>query len=239
MIVIIIAAGKGTRMKSDRPKVLQLLHGKPIIKYVNDMAQKIKPDKIYVVVGFQKEKVKKVLKSENVEFVDQNEQMGTGHAVMKVKPYIRDCDDEILVLPGDVPFLLHSTINEIINSHRLHNSAITILTGEKDNPEGYGRVLRNNNNTIQKIVEEKDCSESEKNIKEVNAGVYCFNKNFLLESLEKIDKNNAQKEYYLTDLIKVAVDTKLSVTAVKVKDSNEIYGINTKEELIEAEKYFS
>lgn len=239
MIVIILAAGKGTRMKSNKAKVLHSFHGKPLLKHAIDLAYQVKPYKIFVVVGHQKDAVKKMLHSENVELIYQKQQLGTGHAVMQVRPFLGDSDEEILVLPGDVPSLKQNTIVNLINSHRLHNSAITILTAEKDYPAGYGRIVRSSNSTIEKIVEEKDCSESEKSIKEINAGIYCFNRKFLLDSLGKIDKNNSQHEYYLTDIIKVGVNTSLRVIAVKVKDPNEIYGINTKEDLIEAEKYFS
>lgn len=239
MIVIILAAGKGTRMKSNKAKVLHSFHGKPLLKHAIDLAYQIKPSKVFVVVGHQKDEVKKMLHSENVEIIYQKQQLGTGHAVMQVRPFLGDKEEEILVLPGDVPSLKQNTITKLMHSHRLHNSVITILTAEKNNPAGYGRVLRSSNNTIERIVEENDCSESEKSIKEINAGIYCFNKKYLLDSLEKIDKNNAQHEYYLTDIIKVGVNTSLRVMAVKVNDPNEIHGINTKEDLIEAEKYFS
>ena len=239
MIVIILAAGKGTRMKSKIPKVLHILHGKPLLKYVIDLAYMSKPEKIFVVVGFQRNEVKKIFFSENVEFIDQKEQLGTGHAVLQVKPFLKNFQGEILVLSGDVPCLKESTVNEMIRNHRSNNAAVTILTAEKDNPYGYGRVVRNSNNTIEKIVEEKDCSNNEKTIKEINAGIYCFNKNILLESLEKIDQNNVQHEYYLTDIVKIAFDKSLPVTAVKVSNPNEVDGINTIEDLDKAEIYFS
>ncbi len=239
MIVIILAAGKGTRMKSKIPKVLHILHGKPLLKHVVDLAYKLKPEKIFVVVGFQRNEVKKIFFSENVEFIDQKEQLGTGHAVLQVKPFLKNFQGEILVLSGDVPCLKESTVNEMIRNHRSNNAAVTILTAEKDNPYGYGRVVRNSNNTIEKIVEEKDCSNNEKTIKEINAGIYCFNKKILLESLEEIDQNNVQHEYYLTDLVKIAFDKSLSVAAVKVSNPNEVSGINTIEDLDKAESYLN
>ncbi len=238
MIVIILAAGKGTRMKSDIAKVLHTIHGKTLLQYVNDLAHKINPERIFVVVGFQKDKVIKTLKSNKVEFIDQEKQLGTGHAVKQVIPYLRDYDEEILVLPGDVPFLSENSLNKLLQIHRLHNAAITLLTTEKKNPTGYGRILRNSNNRVEQIVEEVDCSNSEKTIKEVNAGIYCFNKKFLLEFLEKMNKNNTQQEYYLTDMVKIACDALLRVMSVRVKDPNEVYGINTKEALKKAQKLY-
>ena len=215
----------------------------PIVSEESDPARpdgnNVKIEKIFVVVGFQRNEVKKIFFSENVEFIDQKEQLGTGHAVLQVKPFLKNFQGEILVLSGDVPCLKESTVNEMIRNHRSNNAAVTILTAEKDNPYGYGRVVRNSNNTIEKIVEEKDCSNNEKTIKEINAGIYCFNKNILLESLEKIDQNNVQHEYYLTDIVKIAFDKSLPVTAVKVSNPNEVDGINTIEDLDKAEIYFS
>ncbi len=127
----------------------------------------------------------------------------------------------------------------MIRNHRSNNAAVTILTAEKDNPYGYGRVVRNSNNTIEKIVEEKDCSNNEKTIKEINAGIYCFNKKILLESLEEIDQNNVQNEYYLTNIFKIAFDKSLPVAAVKVSNPNEVSGINTIEDLDKAESYLN
>lgn len=239
MVVIILAAGKGTRMRSKTAKVLHNLNGKPLLRYVIDLAYKMKPNKIFVVIGFQRNEVKNNFISENVEFIDQKEQLGTGHAIMQVKPFLENFEGEILVLSGDVPCLRESTANEIIGSHRSSNAAITILTAEKDNPYGYGRVVRNSSNAIEKIAEENECSSSEKAIKEVNSGIYCFNKKFLLESLEKIDQNNAQHEYYLTDIVKIAFDNSLPVTSVKVSNPNEINGINTIENLVEAEIFLT
>ena len=236
MIIIILAAGKGTRMRSEAAKVLHILHGKPLLKYVIDLAYKIKPDRIFVVVGFQKEEVKNFFVSESVEFIDQEEQLGTGHAVMQVKSFLGNFKGEVLVLSGDVPFLRESTVNEMIRDHRSNNAAVTILTAEKDNPSGYGRIVRNSNNNIERIAEETDCSKTEKTINEINSGIYCFNKKFLLESLEEIDQNNVQHEYYLTDIVKIAFNNSLLVTSVKVSNPDEINGINTMEDLVEAEK---
>ena len=223
-------------MKSKTAKVLHKLNGKPLLKYVIDLAYKIKPDKIFVVIGFQRNEVKNNFISENVEFIDQKKQLGTGHAVMPVKPFLVNFEGEILVLSGDVPFLKENTVNEMIRSHRSSNAAITLLTAEKNNPRGYGRIVRNSSNTIEKIAEENECSSSEKAIKEVNSGTYCFNKKFLLDSLEKIDQNNAQDEYYLTDIVKVAFDNSLPVTSVKVSNPDEVNGINTIEDMVKDEK---
>ncbi len=226
-------------MRSEAAKVLHVLHGKPLLKYVIDLAYKIKPDRIFVVVGFQKEEVKKKFVSENIVFIDQEKQLGTGHAVMQVKFFLGNFKGEVLVLSGDVPFLKEKTVNKMIRDHRSNNAAITILTAEKDNPSGYGRVVRNSNNNIERIAEETDCSKTEKNINEINSGIYCFNIKFLLESLEEIDQNNTQREYYLTDIIKMAFDNSLPVTSVKVSNPEEVNGINTIEDLVEAEKFLT
>ncbi|MBR34723.1 MAG: UDP-N-acetylglucosamine pyrophosphorylase [Nitrospinae bacterium] len=239
MVIIILAAGKGTRMRSEAAKVLHILNGKPLLRYVIDLAYKIKPDRIFVVVGFHKEEVKEKFVSENVAFIDQEEQLGTGHAVMQAKSFLGNFKGEVLVLSGDVPFLRESTVNEMIRDHRLNNAAVTILTAEKDNPSGYGRVVRNSNNNIERIAEETDCSKIEKTINEINSGIYCFNKKFLLESLEEIDKNNTQNEYYLTDIVKIAFDNSLPVTSIKVSNPDEVNGINTIEDLVEAEKFLT
>ena len=225
MIVIILAAGKGTRMNSDIAKVLHTIHGKTLLQYVNDLAHKINPERIFVVVGFQKDNVIKTLKSDKVEFINQEKQLGTGHAVKQVIPHLGDYDEEILVLPGDVPFLSENSLNKLLQTHRLHNAAITLLTTEKEKPTGYGRILRNNNNRIEKIVEEDDCSNSEKSIKEVNAGIYCFNKNFLLEFLGKMNKNNTQQEYYLTDMVKIACKVPLRIMSVRVRIPMKFMGL--------------
>lgn len=237
MTIIILAAGKGTRMKSEKAKVLHTLHGKPLLKYVINLAYRLKPEKIFVVVGFQRDKIKKYFKLESVEFIDQKEQLGTGHAIMQVKPFLKNCSKEILVLSGDVPLLSESTINEMLDIHKLHNAAITMLTADKADPTGYGRILRNCNNIIEKIIEDKDSTISEKEIKEINAGIYCFDKKLLLEYLEEIKQNNAQQEFYLTDLIKIAIDNSLPVVAVKAKNPDEVKGINTRKELIAAENF--
>ena len=226
-------------MRSEAAKVLHILNGKPLLRYVIDLAYKIKPDRIFVVVGFHKEEVKKKFVSENVEFIDQEEQLGTGHAVMQAKSFLRKFKGEVLVLSGDVPFLRESTVNEMIRDHRSTNAAVSILTAEKDNPSGYGRVVRNSNNNIERITEETDCSKTEKTINEINSGIYCFNKKFLLESLEEIDQNNVQNEYYLTDIVKMAFDNSLPVTSIKVSNSDEVNGINTIEDLVEAEKFLT
>ena len=225
-------------MKSEKVKVLHSIHGKPLLKYVIDLAYKVNPEKIYIVVGFKRGEVKKKFVSENVEFIDQKEQLGTGHAIMQMKPFFKNCSEEILVLSGDVPFLRESTINEMINAHRLHHAAVTILTVEKNDPTGYGRILRNCNNKIEKIVEENDCSNCEKAVQEINTGIYLFNKGFLLESLDEINQNNAQQEFYLTELVRIAFNNLLPIAAVKAKNLNEVKGINTKAELAEAEKLY-
>jgi UDP-N-acetylglucosamine diphosphorylase/glucosamine-1-phosphate N-acetyltransferase len=237
LAIIILAAGKGTRMKTGRAKVLCLLAGVPLIHYVLNSAQSMVPERIIVVIGFQAEEVKASLRSFPVEFVYQEEQLGTGHAVLQTYPALKDFQGDILVLSGDVPLLTPNSLNQLLHNHRSHQATISFLTTELDNPSGYGRVIRDEGWKIVKVVEEKDATPQEKEIKEINSGIYCFQKNFLYEALALTNRDNQQGEYYLTDLIQIAHQQNQIIIGIKIDNPTEVLGINTMEELVYMESF--
>lgn len=242
LAVIILAAGKGKRMKSHLPKVLHLLANKPLLAHVIDLAKGLNPERIVVVIGHGAEDVKQwsVVSGQwaekKIEFVEQKEQLGTGHAVQQTGESLRDYDGNILILSGDVPLLKIDTIRKLIKIHTESDAVVTVLTAEVDNPSGYGRVVRDSNRRAVNIIEEKDASPEIKKITEINSGIYCFKKDFMFDALKKIDKNNIQQEYYLTDVVGLAFKSSLKIETLVAEDPNEIMGINTQEELREAER---
>jgi UDP-N-acetylglucosamine diphosphorylase/glucosamine-1-phosphate N-acetyltransferase len=237
LAVIILAAGKGSRMKSHKAKVLHLLAGVPLIQYSLQTVQGISPEKVVVVIGFQAEAVKASLKSIPVEFVFQKEQLGTGHAVLQTYPLLKDFMGEIMVLSGDVPLLTPESLIKLFEAHCAQKAVVSFLTAELDNPKGYGRVIRGKGLEVIKVVEDKDATSQERKIKEINSGIYCFEKDFLFEALGLINQDNRQGEYYLTDLVHIAHQRKLKVTGQKTDQPLEVLGVNTIEELSRIE-YF-
>jgi len=233
-ICLILAAGKGTRMKSNIPKVLHKILGKPMIEYVIEEVKKILFENIFVIVGYKKDEVKSYLEKYDLNFIIQEPQLGTGHAIMQAIPYIKDFDKDILILNGDMPLITSEILEDFLKFHKEKNANLSIVTAYLDNPFGYGRIIRENGKII-RIVEEKDAKEEEKKIKEMNAGVYCFNAKILEELVNLITNNTAQKEFYLTDCVKLAVNKNLNVEGFKV-DSEYILGINTKEDLARIEE---
>lgn len=230
--IIIMAAGKGTRMKSKLPKVLHKLAGKSMLDYVIDSVQKLNPREIFVIVGYEAETI--IYSFDNrvpVTWVQQTEQLGTGHAIMQVIPHLKDYSGDVLILSGDVPLLSGETMTKLIERHSRVNSGAAILTTMLDNPFGYGRIIKDENDNIIKIVEEKDASPEEKAVKEINSGTYCFDWQNLSHYLSKITPQNAQGEYYLTDVIKLFVDNNLSVKAYATPHIEEILGINDRSTL--------
>jgi bifunctional UDP-N-acetylglucosamine pyrophosphorylase/glucosamine-1-phosphate N-acetyltransferase len=230
---VILAAGKGTRMKSDLPKVLHSVLGKPMITYgqkaISHLAHK------YVVVGHKSDLVAEELNNGFIPVI-QKEQLGTGHAVvtlLKSDEFRDDDSDFVVIIPGDAPLLLKENIDNLISVTSQGNVALGVLTASVSDPTGYGRIVRDGN-SISKIVEEVDASEPEREIKEVNSGMYCFNKNFLLENIEKLDSNNEQNEIYLTDLIEIAFQNKLDTVIVQVSEDT-IKGVNSMSQLNEVE----
>lgn len=233
---VILAAGKGKRMKSDLPKVLHPLNERPMIHYVIDVAEKIDSKKIVLIVGHKKELVMDATKDRNVKYVTQENQLGTGHAVLQTKPLFENFKGNILVLSGDVPLLRSESLNKLIEFHNQNQPLATLLTAEMDDPTGYGRIIRNGNGFVEKIVEEKDADKSTKKIKEINVGIYIFDSTALFETLPLVNNDNSQGEYYLPDVLKIYVERKEKIAAILTPDVEETHGINDIEQLVNAEK---
>jgi len=234
--VIILAAGKGTRMNSDIPKVLHKLQGKALIDYVIDESELLDPKEIILVVGFKKEQVIKHTKNRiHLKYATQVEQLGTGHAVLQTKELLKNKKGHILILYGDVPNIKASTLMPIVEDHISNNRDLTLITAEIDDPSGYGRIIRDNNGNLLKIIEEKDCNDNEKKIKEWNPGIYIFKTKEVFRILNSIKTNNASKEYYLTDAIGLAQQSNMQIKAIKIANSDEVIGINTTDQLKELE----
>lgn len=232
---IVLAAGKGTRMKSKLPKVLHKTGGKEMINQVFSILSESEVDEIIVVLGHEAEKIEEKL-SLPAKIVLQMEQLGTGHAVMQAVNYING-EDEILLICGDTPLFTGDTIKKASKLHKESQSVVTVLTSIIDNPTGYGRIIRSADGlSVLGIVEEKDCREDEKKINEINTGTYFFSGSFLKENLLKIDNKNAQGEYYLTDLLKIACELGLKTRGYVLEDPAESLGINDRSQLAEAEK---
>lgn len=236
---IILAAGKGTRMKSDTPKVLHQIFNKTLLGYVIDAVNNTKlADENYVIVGHQAEKVEEYVNEhyDNAKTVLQSPQLGTGHAVSMVCPYLEEFEGEVIILCGDTPLITSETLKTFIAGHRELNSDITVMSAVFDNPTNYGRIVRNADGSLNSIVEEKDATVEQKAIKEINAGIYCLNWAKVKNSFSQLKTNNAQGEYYLTDIIKWGNENGLSVNAHILERNEEIYGINSKINLAEATK---
>ncbi|MCW9682877.1 bifunctional UDP-N-acetylglucosamine diphosphorylase/glucosamine-1-phosphate N-acetyltransferase GlmU [Dolichospermum planctonicum UHCC 0167] len=235
VVVAILAAGKGTRMKSNLPKVLHSLGGKSLVERVIESAEPLSPSRKLVIVGYQSQEVKTAIDSiHGVEFVEQTVQLGTGHAIQQLLPYLQDYTGDLLILNGDVPLLRTETLKALLQTHQENHNSCTILTAQLANPQGYGRVFRNSEGIVQKIIEDKDCTSIQRENDRVNAGIYCFRWPDLAKMLPHLQANNAQKEYYLTD----AVTQVGKVMAVDVQDYQEILGINDRLQLATANDIF-
>jgi len=229
---IILAAGKGTRMKSELVKVLHPILGLPMLSYPIELSLKrIKAEKTIVVVGHQADRIREMFKDFQVEFAIQKEQLGTGHAVLQAIPFLQSFSGTVLILCGDVPLVELETLRSFIDTYKGNGSTLSVLTAIVEEPFGYGRILRNSEGWLEKIVEEKDASEKEKMIREINTGIFCVKAPFLMEGLREIGKENAQGEYYLTDLVEVAKKRGLRCSAHIVADPMEVMGINTRVDL--------
>lgn len=230
VMAIVMAAGKGTRMKSKKSKLVQKIYGKEIVKRAVENAQKAGIQDIVAVVGYMKEEVMEVL-GNDIKYAFQEEMLGTGHAVLQAKEYLKGKKGKVLVLNGDVPLLRPETLNKLLDKSIENKECATLLTAIYDNPKGYGRIVRDEGGNVSAIVEEKDTTDEQKEIKEINAGIYCFDIEALLEALEEIKPNNAQSEYYLTDVIEIMNNKGLKTGAVIVEDNTEILGINDRIQL--------
>ncbi|NJM73105.1 MAG: bifunctional UDP-N-acetylglucosamine diphosphorylase/glucosamine-1-phosphate N-acetyltransferase GlmU [Scytonema sp. RU_4_4] len=231
VIVAILAAGRGTRMKSNLPKVLHSLGGRSLIERVIDSIKPLSPTQQMVIVGYQAQEVKAAMHSiPDLEFVEQTVQLGTGHAIQQLLPHLEGYTGDLLVLYGDVPLLRTETLKNLLQTHAQHQNAATILTAHLDNPKGYGRVFCNSDNIVQQIIEDRDCTPTQKQNNRINAGIYCFRWQDLAKVLPHLQANNSQKEYYLTD----AVSSLEPVMAVDLEDNQEILGINDRLQLATA-----
>lgn len=230
---VILAAGKGTRMKSEHPKVATALAGRPLLVHVMDHLKNANVNKQIIVVGYKKEEVISICKGrEDLTFCEQKEQLGTGHAVLVCKDTLKDFQGTVLVACGDAPMISPTSFSSLIELHTSGSYAATIMSAEMDNPQGYGRIIRSaDDGSVLRIVEEKDANPEEKSVKEVNTGTYCFSSEYLWEGLASVGNSNSQNEYYLPDLIKIFREKNLKVGAMKLKSSIESYGINSPEDL--------
>ncbi|MGQ9646198.1 MAG: bifunctional UDP-N-acetylglucosamine diphosphorylase/glucosamine-1-phosphate N-acetyltransferase GlmU [Thermodesulfobacteriota bacterium] len=231
-ISIILAAGKGTRMRSDLVKVLHPLLGVPMLSYPIELSLKgIQAKKTIVVVGHQAEKIKETFPDPNIHFVLQEKQLGTGHAVLQALPFLESFSGAVLILCGDVPLVKPETLRSFRDTFWRNESNLSVLTAVVEDPSGYGRIVRGPTGWLERIVEEKDASEEEKLIREINTGIFCIKVSFLLDGLKEIGKENAQGEYYLTDLVEIGRRRGIRCSAHMVANPTEVMGINTRADL--------
>lgn len=223
-------------MNSDLPKVLHLLGGKPLIEHVLDAAEQLEPDRLIVVVGHRREEVQAQLGNRGIAFVTQDPQLGTGHAVQQAYPVLAGIDGEVIVLSGDVPLLRANTLCELLSAHRQGQVIATVLSTQAPDPADYGRIIRNSDGNFMRIVEAREATDEEREICEINSGIYCFDIGALFDALSEIKPDNRKGEYYLTDVIGVLKDRGLAVQAVDLANFREVRGINTERELLDAEQ---
>jgi bifunctional UDP-N-acetylglucosamine pyrophosphorylase/glucosamine-1-phosphate N-acetyltransferase len=231
---VILAAGKGTRMKSDLPKVVHTVNGKPMVEYAIKAAKGAGADEVCLVVGYKSDVVKASVKSE-VKYAMQTEQLGTGHAVKCAKDFI-GVEGETLILFGDTPLITGETLSKLVEFHRNNGNGVTVLSAKVDDPTGYGRIIRNEDGTFKKSVEHKDANAEELLSKEVNSGMYVFNAKELSEALDKLNTDNSQGEYYLPDTLTIIKAKGFRVDAYVLENAVEMSGVNDQEQLKEAEK---
>jgi len=236
MIAIILAAGKGVRMRSELPKVLHKLNGKPLITHVMDNLAAAGIKNLYTVVGYKGESVIDEL-GNRTEYVWQKEQLGTGHAVMQAEEKVLNVAENVIVTCGDTPLISSASFSGLAD--KLKNNEAVVLTMDLDNPKGYGRIVKDSSGNLSGIVEEKDASDDIRKITEVNAGTYAFKTKSLFDALHNITNDNAQKEYYLTDVIKYLSGKGLNVSTCKLDNSYEGSGINSPEDLALLETFIN
>lgn len=236
LATIILAAGKGTRMKSSMAKVLHKVAGKPMIQHLTDTAERLASRKTIIVVGYQGEQVQEAIQGTNLTFVYQHEQKGTGHAVMQAKEALENFEGATLVLVGDAPLLSLETLQHLCNHHFSTGADATILTTQLENPYGYGRIVRDVEGKFMRIVEQSDLTGEEVEITEINTGIYLFDNKKLFKALDKVEPNNKQGEYYLTDVFGFLIQAEARIELVETDDPEETIGINDRVRLAEAEK---
>lgn len=239
LAVIVLAAGKGTRMQSDLPKVLHPLGGRPLLAHVLDKLAPLQAQRVVVVVGYGADRVRQAFSPYPVEFVEQKEQLGTGHAVLQAEPALAEFEGDVLILCGDMPLIRPETLLTLVARHRDSGAACTLLSLKTDETRDFGRVLRKPDGSVERIVENRDATPQEKTVDEYNSGVYCFSKDILFKALRSVDNRNAQSEYYLTDTIYRITQEGLSIQAIQTQDASEIFGINSLEDLNTAERLYS
>lgn len=231
---VILAAGKGTRMKSDLPKVLHKVEGKPMVHYAIQAAKDAGATDVIVIVGYQGQLVKKEI-VDFVEYAEQREQLGTGHAVKCAQPLL-GTEGDVVVFCGDTPLITADTIKKLYDKHKHESNGVTVLSAIMEDPTGYGRIIRDAEGHFVKIVEHKDCTDDELKVNEINSGMYVFNAEALNASLSLLNNDNAQGEYYLTDTVAIIKNAGLKINALPVEDNDEILGVNTISQLMTAEK---
>jgi len=238
LAVAILAAGKGTRMESDLPKVLHKVGGKPMVSHVIQRAVELGAEKIISIIGYQHELVKETLGNEPTQFALQLEQLGTGHAVLQCASQLSEFDGSVLVLSGDVPLISFSTLQNLLEIHNTSATKATLLSAIMEDATGYGRVIRNPQGNLDRIVEHKDANEDELNVNEMNAGIYVFDCKTLFELLPQVGNNNSQGEYYLPDVLSLILDQGGKVAIEKTNNITEIQGVNTVQQLKDLDAEF-
>jgi len=240
LATVILAAGKGKRMKNpDKSKVMFELAGTPLIEYVVNLALRIESEKVVLIIGHQKQSVINFINSKykneisKIKFAHQDQQLGTGHAIMQTYDSLKNFEGDVLILSGDVPLLRYETVEKFFAFHKENNFKASLLSAILSDPYGYGRIIRDENGNFIDIVEEKDAADEIKKIKEINSGIYIIDCKLLFEAIKTLDTDNAQGEYYLTDIFRYFKENKVSIGAIPVKNNIEIAGINTVEQLEE------
>ena len=227
---VILAAGKGTRMKSNKSKLVHKIYGKELVKRVVETAKKAEIEDVIAVVGYKKEQVQAIL-GDSVNYAIQEEMLGTGHAVLQAEKYLKKKHGKVVVLSGDVPIIRPETIKNLIQKSIKNKEYATLVTAIYNNPTGYGRIIRDEGGSVEEIIEEKDANEEQRKIQEINAGIYCFDIQELLKALKELKPDNAQGELYLTDVVKIMNGKGLRTGAFTIKDNTEILGVNDRLQL--------
>jgi len=238
LAAVVLAAGKGKRMESDLPKVLHQMAGLPIVEHVLGTLEALTPERTIVVIGHQADRVRQALAARKVTFVEQTEQLGTGHAVSLTRPGLTGFSGIVLVLVGDAPLLRPGTLKAMCEQHTREQAACTVLTTRLEDPSGYGRIIRDPSGDVEAIVEHRDATPEQLRVTEINSGIIAFDSERLWEHIDRLERGNTQAEYYLTDLVEIFRAAGLRVTAWCVDDPWEVMGINSREHLAELERIY-